>query len=64
MSVLVRLSRKSKQGDSTGEEDCQNGECGAFRLMARSESSFDKFFLPQEVPLSNLVSPQKWQRYL
>jgi len=38
--------------------------CGAFRLIARGESVFDRLFLPKDVPLSNLVSHQKWQKYL
>jgi len=36
----------------------------AFKLIAKGESLFDKSFLVQDVPLSKLVSHQKWQRYL
>lgn len=34
------------------------------RLIARGESLLDRGFLPQDIPLSNLVSHQKWQQYL
>lgn len=36
----------------------------AFILLARIESIFDRNFLAQDVPLSKLVSHQKWQKYL
>lgn len=37
---------------------------GAFKLIAKGESLFDKSFLVKDVPLSKLVSHQKWQKYL
>jgi SAM-dependent methyltransferase len=36
----------------------------AFRLVARGESLFDRFFLAKDVPLSNLVSHKNWRKYL
>jgi SAM-dependent methyltransferase len=37
---------------------------GAFRLIAKGESLFDRSFLVQDVPLSKLVSHQNWRKYL
>jgi hypothetical protein len=34
----------------------------AFKLIAKGESLFDKSFLVQDVPLSKLVSHQKWSK--
>lgn len=35
-----------------------------YKLLARIESIFDSRFLAKDVPLSNIVSHQKWQNYL
>lgn len=35
-----------------------------FKLLALFESKFDKQYLSNDVPMSNIVSHQKWQKYL
>ena len=37
---------------------------GAFGLLARGESLFDRRFLADDVPLSKLVSHRNWEKYL
>lgn len=36
----------------------------AFRLIARAESVFDRAFLRQDVPLSDVVCHKRWKKYL